>query len=194
MPIVVLILIALLVLLASRGEERPPTPPSEKPLELPPPSKEDFSRFWNRVKGYWGYVRKYSREAGVDPYLTLAVIWAESSGRKDAKRKEDSFYSYGLMQVTYRAALDVGFEGYPEDLMDPETNIKYGTRYLAAKIREFGWTENPTLYGVAAYNAGAGNVSSWLRKGLTPETFPEPTRTYLKNVNRYWRAVIKYAP
>jgi len=85
MPIVVLILIALLVLLASRGEERPPTLPPEKPLELPPPSKEDVSRFWNRVKDYWGHIRKYNREAGVDR-ISYAV-WCCGIQRRSWKCK-----------------------------------------------------------------------------------------------------------
>ncbi len=37
---------------------------------------------------------------------------------------------YGLMQILPETARTMGFTGRPEELLDPETNLKYAVRYL----------------------------------------------------------------
>ena len=70
-------------------------------------------------------------------------------------------------------------------LTDPEANLRLGTAYLAAKVREFG-----DLHLVlASYNAGESPVHRWLdeRPGLSREEFiddiPYPeTQNYVKRI------------
>ena len=51
-------------------------------------------------------------------------------------------------------------EEYDEEMLfDPETSIKYGTYYLRYLYNIFGDWE----LVFAAYNAGMGNVSNWLK-------------------------------
>jgi soluble lytic murein transglycosylase len=44
----------------------------------------------------------------------------------------------------------------PEALLEPATNVRLGTRYLAGLLRAF-----PTAQAVASYNAGEDVVSVW---------------------------------
>src|SRR5690349_19412236 len=81
-------------------------------------------------------IEEVARAHALDPDLIEAVVLTESSGRTDAFRHEPDFYrrylqgkpewagtnprrvasSYGLMQVMYPVAKELGFEGQPEDL------------------------------------------------------------------------------
>ena len=59
--------------------------------------------------------------------------------------------SYGLMQIMLTTAMEMGFRfKYPTELLEPETNIKYGCAYLKKLYNRYGdWKD-----AVAAYNAG----------------------------------------
>jgi len=37
---------------------------------------------------------------------------------------------YGLLQILPQTARNMGFQGQPNDLLDAETNLKYGVKYL----------------------------------------------------------------
>jgi soluble lytic murein transglycosylase-like protein len=86
----------------------------------------------------------------LDPALVWAIILVESSGIVNAYRHEPGFYtkylkdkpwyrqwsprrtaaSYGLMQIMFPTACDMGWRGDPEELFVPETNIRLGCQYL----------------------------------------------------------------
>lgn len=42
---------------------------------------------------------------------------------------------YGLMQIRYDTARSMGYTGTPEGLLDAETNLRYGGKYLAGAYR-----------------------------------------------------------
>jgi soluble lytic murein transglycosylase len=76
----------------------------------------------------------------------------------------------------------------PEDLYNPELNIKLGMSYLAQMINRFGCIE----YAAAAYNAGPLRVQQWIaERGPIDieewiETIPiTETRNYVQSVLRY---------
>lgn len=127
-------------------------------------------------------------ESGVDPYLVFAVIRAESAFRVEA---QSSAGARGLMQLmpdTAReiaAQMQVQVQG-PEDIMDPELNVRMGCWYLARLSREFDGRLPPAI---AAYNAGRGKVREWLESGTwdgalhTSADIPFPeTRRYVQKV------------
>lgn len=109
---------------------------------------------------YAGLVEKYSSEYGVDEDLVYAVIKCESGFDPDAVSDADA---KGLMQLT-----DDTFEwvqtklhesGYTaEDLFDPETAVKYGTKLLSLHLAEF----KDERLALAAYHAGRSAVTGWL--------------------------------
>jgi len=107
-------------------------------------------------------IERYSREYGLDPNLTRAVVDTESSGNVDALSHKGAT---GLMQVMPETGAEIAAEiGEPfsiENLYDPETAIKYGTYYLAKQLNRFG-SEDQAL---AAYHAGPGAVEAAITKG-----------------------------
>ncbi len=112
---------------------------------------------------YSDIVEKYSEQYDLDPYLVLAVINVESRFRHDAVSHKNA---RGLMQITVKTgewiAGELRIDDYSVDkLFDPEINIMIGCWYLSALYQQFGDLD----LMLAAYNAGSGNVSQWLRNG-----------------------------
>ncbi len=93
-----------------------------------------------------------------------SLIRQESEFNPSAISKANA---YGLMQLLPSAgkamAREEGishFETY--QLLDPETNIRLGTRYLRKTMDKFGGVAE---YALAAYNAGDDRVVDWQAAG-----------------------------
>lgn len=133
---------------------------------------------------------RYSAEYDVDPALVYAIIKTESSFDESARSHADA---KGLMQITDATAdfiaQKAGFDVPDEDeILDPETNIKFGVYFISWLISDF---QNETDTAVAAYNAGRARVRSWLldtsysRDQKTLYDIPyEETRNYVKKVKK----------
>ncbi len=135
-------------------------------------------------KKFSEYVEKYSAEYGVPAELVYAVIKCESNFEPEAK---SSAGAVGLMQLTEATFTDVG-KMLQEQVdfktaIDPETNIRYGTRYLKYLSELF---EGDAVAVVAAYNAGLRNVSDWMGDNTlqTEEIAFAETRNYVEKVNK----------
>ncbi len=138
---------------------------------------------------YSEYVEKYSAEFGVPQKVIYAVIKTESDFDATAVSPASA---HGLMQMTEETFFDVasilGEMPSAFDIYDPETNIRYGTRYLFYLYEMYDGNWDTAL---AAYNGGLGNVNKWLddptladgEGGLKHIPFEE-TRNYVKKVNR----------
>ena len=110
---------------------------------------------------YEEYVEKYSNEYELDKYLVYAVIHTESKFDETAISEKGAV---GLMQLMEKTASECNEKakfGYniPEDLVDPEANIRIGCYYLNKLSKAFNNNEKLIL---ASYNAGMGNVYKWL--------------------------------
>ncbi|MGL4874822.1 MAG: lytic transglycosylase domain-containing protein [Clostridium sp.] len=144
--------------------------------------------YMTHPKKYNSYVVKYSGEFGVDPNFVDSVIKAESNFNPEA---ESGVGAKGLMQITDETGGDIakklGVSNFePSMLYDPNTSIMFGTYYLSRLIQRFN--NDPTLV-IAAYNAGGGNVESWLsnpeysKNGTSLDYIPfSETRSYVKKV------------
>jgi hypothetical protein len=110
-----------------------------------------------------------AQQIGV-PNLTIdlvkRVIRQESGGNQGAKSKAGAI---GLMQLMPATAAELGVN--PND---PQQNLYGGVLYLAQQMKRFNG--DPAL-GLAAYNAGAGNVQKY--GGIPP--FAE-TQNYVKSI------------
>lgn len=115
-------------------------------------------------------IRQAAADAGLDPRLLAAMVWQESGFDPEAISKSGAI---GLAQLMPATA-----DGLDVDPHDPIQNLDGGARYLAWTIREFGSIE----LGLAAYNAGPGNVRA--ANGI-PD-IPE-TQAYVPRVLEYYR-------
>lgn len=135
-------------------------------------------------------VLAYSEEYDLDPMLVMAIIKTESSFNQDAISRRNA---RGLMQIgesTGRWAADVlEIDDYSEDLLyNPSVNVRIGTWYMRVLLDQYG----DQKVALAAYNAGSGNVSSWLANsqyssdGKTLHTIPfQETSDYVRKVEEY---------
>ena len=139
---------------------------------------------------YSEYVYKYSQENNIDPLLTFAIIKAESNFKRNIKSKSGAI---GLMQLMESTALEEAEEvneeiSVTERLYNPEINIKIGTRYYAKLIKKY---DGNTLLALAAYNAGIGNVDSWIKQGIIKEDGSDIEKIPFKETNMYLRKVLR---
>ncbi|WP_064694704.1 lytic transglycosylase domain-containing protein [Rhizobium aegyptiacum] len=99
---------------------------------------------------YSALISKYANQYAVPVALATAVIRVESNFNPNAR---GSHGEIGLMQIKPATARMMGYSGSAKGLFDPETNIKYGMKYLAA-AHDLGGGE--TCNTILKYNAGHG--------------------------------------
>ncbi|MDO9414575.1 lytic transglycosylase domain-containing protein [Pararhizobium sp.] len=100
--------------------------------------------------GYTGLITSYASAYGVPVDLAHAVIRVESNFNAKAR---GSAGEIGLMQIKPATARMMGYSGSSKGLYDPETNIKFGMKYLAGAHKLSGGT---TCGTILRYNAGHG--------------------------------------
>ena len=137
-------------------------------------------------------VESYSARWKVDKFLAIAVMKVESNFSEAAHSQSGAV---GLMQIMPETAAWIAYSlGENSDeiaadiknLRDPDTNIRYGTWYLAELEDEFHGND---VLALAAYNAGRGNVREWMEQNHWSENFSDidkipyaETRDYVKRV------------
>jgi soluble lytic murein transglycosylase len=132
-------------------------------------------------------VEREARLRELDPFFIWAIMRRESSFRVDAISTANA---RGLMQVFPATAVGISKElnlaaPEPDQLHSAEVNVRFASWYLAQLFNRF---PHPALVA-AAYNAGPGPVSKWLkeRSSLPLDLFVEripyrETRAYVKQV------------
>ena len=110
------------------------------------PTAED--RRLVRKLHYVSLIAKYAEEYQVPVELAQAVMQIESNFRPTVK---GSAGEIGLMQIKPATARLMGYEGPDYGLYDPETNIRYGMKYLAGAHERGGGKLCGTIL---KYNAG----------------------------------------
>jgi soluble lytic murein transglycosylase-like protein len=71
-------------------------------------------------------IEEAARRNDVPVALVQRVVRRESTHNPKARNGP----YYGLMQILPQTARTMGFRGDPSDLLDAETNLRYGVRYL----------------------------------------------------------------
>lgn len=113
-------------------------------------TKDVTSNFSSKGKPYHAIISKYAAANDIPVELAHAVVFSESSYKANAR---GSVGEIGLMQLRLSTARLVGYRGSAQALYDPETNIKYGMKYLGKARLLAGGT---TCGTILRYNAGHG--------------------------------------
>jgi soluble lytic murein transglycosylase-like protein len=98
--------------------------------------------------GYSAIIAKYAGAHGIPVALANAVVRIESNYRPNARGAAGEV---GLMQIKPATARMMGYSGSVKGLYDPDTNIRYGMKYLA-KAHQLGGGD--TCGTILRYNAG----------------------------------------
>ena len=113
--------------------------------KLSPKAKLEDSR-----KVYGPLIAKHAKEHGVPVKLAMAVVQVESNYRPEAVGKRGEI---GLMQLLPQTARYIGYDGKMKRLHHPDTNIRYGMKYLGKAYKLGGGS---TCGTILKYNAGHG--------------------------------------
>lgn len=160
-----------------------------------------------RGKPWVRYVEECARKRKLDADLVMAIIEQESGGAKPTQelafRHEPGFWrrylranplyrdadplrvssSYGLMQIMYTTAVEMGFTGEPEELVSPRVNIDWGTAYFASCLR---WANGNVEKALSAYNGGRGTAAGpgpWPNQGYVDKVLQRYRRIKEGNAN-----------
>ena len=144
---------------------------------------------------YSEYVEYYAGKYQLDPLLLYSLIRTESGFDPEAT---SSVEARGLMQITeitfdwIKGQIASGEALTFDDLYDPETNIRFGSYYLAQCLNRYGEDIDTAA---AAYHSGWGTVDELLEDnaysddGVTLHTFPfEQMNLYVRKINRSYEA------
>jgi soluble lytic murein transglycosylase len=115
-------------------------------------------------EAWWDTIKAESAKNNLDPYLVASLIRQESEFNPSVVSYANA---WGLMQllpsVGKQLAREEGMKNFQTyQLLDPETNIRLGTRYLRQMMDHFGGAQE---YALAAYNAGDERVVDWQSAG-----------------------------
>ena len=141
-------------------------------------------------KKYEEYVEKYAEENNIDPLLIFSIIKAESNFKENA---ESSSGAVGLMQLMEETAKEIAESMdepilEKEDLKEAETNIKIGIKYYSILQKNY---DGNMLLALTAYNAGIGNVNTWIKNGIIKSDGSDIENITYKETNMYVRKIIR---
>ena len=123
-----------------------PTPKATKKGKRLTPQQAMKSRY----SRYSSIIRRHAKANGVPYRLARAVVQVESNFKEKARGAAGEI---GLMQLMPTTARYIGYKGKMRALYNPETNIKYGMKYLGKAHRLGGGS---TCGTILKYNAGHG--------------------------------------
>jgi len=136
------------------------------------------------------WVDSRAQQRKLDSAWVFAVIRQESAFMKDAHSSAGALGLMQLMPQTARSTAKKLRKRPPprSKLLQPNTNIEFGTAYLRKVLDELG--QNQVL-ATAAYNAGPHRVRRWLPDRAIPADLWVATIPY-RETRRYLRRVLAY--
>ncbi len=129
------------------------------------PINEVPNEYWQLLfpRPFWSDLTSNAQQQGLDPYLVASLIRQESEFNAGAVSRANAM---GLMQllpsVGKQEAKRVGMRSFtPNNLLNPQINLRLGTANLRQVLDRFNGTVEYTL---AAYNAGDVPVRAWMNE------------------------------
>ena len=136
------------------------------PYAMSAPVQKIPLAYWRILfpEDHWATIKAESAKNGLDPYFVASLIRQESEFNPGAISHANA---YGLMQllpsVGKQIAREEGLGSIDtRQLLDPDLNIKLGTRYLREIMDRCGRVPE---YALAAYNAGENRLTDWQAAG-----------------------------
>ena len=136
------------------------------PYAASAPIKSIPLAYWRILfpKAWWETIKTESAKNNLDPYFVASLIRQESEFNPSVVSYANA---WGLMQLLpstgKQMAREEGMTHFQTfQLLDPETNIRLGTRYLRQMLDKVGGVPE---YAMAAYNAGDSRVTDWQAAG-----------------------------
>lgn len=112
--------------------------------------------------------------------LALAITRQESEFDNMARSPSGAL---GFMQLLPSTAKEIAkkndIDYFPQKLYDPEYNMTLGSMYLQHMIDNY---DGSLIMGIAAYNAGPGNVYKWVQKWGKPEHSIDGAVDWIENI------------
>ncbi len=106
-------------------------------------------------------INQYADRYDVPRSLVHRIVQRESGYRAEARNGP----YFGLMQILPQTARTMGFQGEPRDLLDAETNLRFGVKYLrGAWLVADGSQDRAVMWYAKGYYYEAK------RRGLLKET------------------------
>lgn len=135
-------------------------------------------------------IKKYASLSELDPILVLSLIKQESAFDEEANSPSGAM---GLMQLMPATAYETDPKVNLPELLNADSNISVGTKYLKKLLTRFNGN---IVYSLAGYNAGPNAVDRWIKespqkRGILEfiEAIPyKETREYVGSIirNYYW--------
>ncbi|SMO37409.1 lytic transglycosylase domain-containing protein [Paracoccus laeviglucosivorans] len=135
--------------------------PDNRYLVEPRVAKSQTALHPNETPELRHLIDKYAAEYQVPVDLVQRVVVRESTHRPGARNGP----YYGLMQILPATARGMGYQGPANGLLDAETNLKYGVKYLRGAYMVAGGNQDNA---VKWYSRGYYYEAK--KKGLLEET------------------------
>lgn len=156
-PFAALAAFALVGTLTACGE----TPTEQPKMYLLQPKETQVALHPNETPELRRLIQKYAATYDVPESLIHRVLIRESSHRPGARNGP----YYGLMQILPATARGMGYGGSANGLLDAETNLKYGVKYLRGAYLVAGGNQDQAIRWYAR-----GYYYEAKRKGLLQAT------------------------
>ncbi|MFH1532540.1 MAG: lytic transglycosylase domain-containing protein [Pseudomonadota bacterium] len=111
-------------------------------------------------------IDEIAAEHGLEPELIMGVIKVESSFNEGSRSRVGA---QGLMQIMPGTARHMKCS----NVWEAENNIRCGCKVLSSYLKRY---DGNLIYGLAAYNAGPGNVNAAAKEKRLPFNFSYPER------------------
>ncbi|WP_285107520.1 lytic transglycosylase domain-containing protein [Paenibacillus sp. UMB4589-SE434] len=150
---------------------------------------------WMYPIHYEDSIREHAAKQDLDPLLVAAIIRVETNYEIGRESRKGAIGMMQLMPTTADWAMKQmklrKMWTVDELRREADPNIQIGTWYLRSLIKQY---DSNTVAAVAAYNAGPGNVSEWLRSNKWDGTLESAkqqipfneTKLYVQRVFHYY--------
>jgi soluble lytic murein transglycosylase-like protein len=102
--------------------------------------------------GYARLIAKHAYDNGLPPSLADAMVRIESRYQASARHGANM----GLTQISLATARSLGYDGTSSGLLDADTNLRYGLKYLAIAYR---LADGDVCRTILKYQAGHRAIS-----------------------------------